>query len=273
MLQGKKLVITGVVTADSIAFATARRALDLGAEVLLTAPDRDRERAQEAATALGCDLRALDVNDPAGWEALAVEVGDRWGHLDGALHAVAFAPADALDGDFFAARTDSLTIAFHTSASSYAALAGLVGRLAPAAGGSVVGLDFDAAGAWPTYNWMGVMKAALEATSRYAARDLGPRRVRSNLIAAGPLATRAAGGIPGFPLLLQAWADRSPIHWDSTDPGPVADTACFLLSDLARAITGEIIHVDGGYHAMAGPLRASLNPADGADLSPVDSPA
>lgn len=255
MLQGKKLVITGVVTTDSIAFATARRALDLGASVLLTAPDRDLERAGSAAAELGCDLHPLDVNDPDAWTALESVVRSQWGTLDGALHAVAYAPPDALDGDFFAARRDSLTIAFHTSATSYAALGGLVARLAPAGGGSVVGLDFDAGSAWPTYNWMGVCKAALEATSRYVARDLGPQRVRSNLIAAGPLETRAARGIPGFSLLLDAWAGQAPIEWDSTDPGPVADTACFLLSDLARAITGEIIHVDGGFHAMATALR------------------
>jgi len=255
MLQGKKFVITGVVTTDSIAFATARSAIDLGAEVILTAPERDRERAEQAAIALRCDLHTLDVNDAEAWAALEVVVRDRWGLLDGALHAVAYAPQDALDGDFFAARRDSLTMAFHTSATSYAALAGLVARLAPPAGASVVGLDFDAAAAWPTYNWMGVCKAALEATSRYVARDLGPQRIRSNLIAAGPLETRAAGGIPGFSRLLEAWAAQSPIDWDSTDPAPVADAACFLLSDLARAITGEILHVDGGFHAMATALR------------------
>lgn len=255
MLQGKKLVITGVVTTDSIAFATARRALDLGASVLLTAPDRDLERAASAAAELGCDLHPLDVNDPDAWTALESVVRSQWGTLDGALHAVAYAPPDALDGDFFAAQRDSLTIAFHTSAASYAALGGLVARLAPAGGGSLVGLDFDAGSAWPTYNWMGVCKAALEATSRYVARDLGPQRVRSNLIAAGPLETRAARGIPGFSLLLDAWAGQSPLEWDPTDPGPVADAACVLLSDLARAITGEIIHVDGGFHAMATALR------------------
>ena len=255
MLQGKKFVITGVVTTDSIAFATARRALDLGAEVILTAPDRDRERAEHASGTLGCDLQTLDVNDPTAWAVLADVISDRWRGVDGALHAVAYAPPDALDGDFFAAKRESLTMAFHTSATSYATLAGLVARLAPAGGGSIVGLDFDAAVAWPTYNWMGVCKAALEATSRYVARDLGPQGIRSNLIAAGPLETRAALGIPGFSRLLEAWAGQSPIPWDSTDPGPVADTACFLLSDLARAITGEIIHVDGGFHAMATSLR------------------
>ena len=128
-------------------------------------------------------------------------------------------------------------------------------ELAPPSGGSIVGLDFDAAGAWPVYNWMGVCKAGLEAVNRYVARDLGPRRIRSNLIAAGPIHTRAAGGIPDFQRLTDAWDSTSPLPWDAKDSSPVADTACFLLSDLSRMISGEILHVDGGYHAMAAPLR------------------
>jgi len=254
MLEGKKLLITGVVTADSIAFATTQRALALGADVLLTAPPRDHERATGVAATLGCDLVALDVNEPQHWDALRATLRDRWAYLDGALHAVAYAPADALNGDFLAASRESLSLAFHTSTTSYATLARLVADLAPASGGSIVGLDFDAAGAWPTYNWMGVCKAGLEAASRYVARDLGCRGIRSNLIAAGPLETRAAGGIEGFDLLLEAWERRSPLAWDARDPSPVADAVCFLLSDLARAITGELLHVDGGYHAMASTL-------------------
>jgi len=251
MLKGKKLVVTGVVTTDSIAFATAQQALGFGAEVLLTAPPRDLERATAAAESLECDLVPLDVNQPDDWRLLDEEISGRWTQVDGALHAIAYAPADALNGSFFGASPDSLSLAFHTSAASYAALAELLARHAPNTGASIVGLDFDASVAWPTYNWMGVCKAALEATSRYVARDLGPAMIRSNLIAAGPLETRAAGGIAGFPLLLDAWERQSPLPWDAKDPGPVADTACFLFSDLARAITGEIIHVDGGFHAMA----------------------
>lgn len=257
MLEGKKLVVTGVVTTDSIAFATASRALDFGADVVLTAPPRDLERAHEAARKLDCDLLPLDVNAPDDWTALGADLRHRWTHVDGALHAIAYAPPDALNGDFFGASADGLSLAFHTSATSYATLADLVARLAPPTGASVVGLDFDASAAWPTYNWMGVCKAALEAASRYVARDLGPQGIRSNLIAAGPLETRAARGIEGFPLLLDAWEAQSPMVWDARDPGPVADTTCFLLSDLARAITGEIIHVDGGFHAMATTLVRS----------------
>jgi enoyl-[acyl-carrier protein] reductase I len=167
---------------------------------------------------------------------------------------VAFAPRDALAGDFVSAGPEAVQRAFATSTYSYASLAGLVRDLAPAEGGSVVGLDFDGGGAWPVYNWMGVCKTALQSVSRYVARDLGPRRIRSNLVAAGPLHTRAAGGIPDFDLLTGAWERRAPLSWNPRDAYPVADAVCFLLSDMGRAITGEILHVDGGYHAMAADL-------------------
>ncbi len=256
ILEGKTLLITGVVTADSIAFSVARRAMALGAHVVLTALDRDRDRAQEAATSLGIDqVLDLDVTRQEDFDRLERRLRVDVGHLDGALHAVAFAPRPALAGSFLAADESSVAQAFATSSYSYASLAGLLASLAPDRGAALVGLDFDAAGAWPVYNWMGVCKAALESINRYVARDLGPRGIRSNLVAAGPLHTRAANGIPDFDRLLSAWDARSPVRWDPTDNEPVADAVCFLLSDLARAITGEILHVDGGYHAMAAPLR------------------
>jgi len=257
VLTGKRLLITGVVTSDSIAFATAARAQELGAEVVLSALDRDRALCQQAARELPItpDVLALDVTRRDSFDALTVELRGRWDTLDGAVHAVAFAPRDALSGDFLAADPAGVSLAFQTSAVSLAGVARLLAGFAPAHGASLVGLDFDAAGAWPVYNWMGVCKAALEATSRYLARDLGPLGIRSNLVAAGPLHTRAAGGIPDFQRLLDAWENQAPISWDPADPAPVADAACFLLSDGARAITGEILHVDGGYHAMAAPLR------------------
>ena len=256
-LDAKKLLITGVVTTDSIAFATAAAALDLGAEIVLSALGRDRERAESAARELAqtVDVIEADLTDPAQLRELTAELGHRWGRLDGALHAVAFAPQHALTGDFLSVEMDAVARAFHASTHSYAALARVVAELATDRGGSIVGLDFDAAGAWPVYNWMGVCKAGLEAVSRYVARDLGPRRIRSNLVAAGPVHTRAAGGIPGFEQLTDAWDDGAPLDWDASDSAPVADAACFLLSDRARMITGEILHVDGGYHAMAAPLR------------------
>ncbi len=257
ILEGKRLLITGVVTTDSIAFSVADAALRRGAEVVLTAFDRDRERTLAAAEELdvAAEVLELDVTDESHFERLGAELSSRWGRLDGALHAVAFAPRPALAGEFLDADLGSVERAFATSTYSYAALARLLAGLAPAEGASLVGLDFDAAGAWPVYNWMGVCKSALESASRYVARDLGARNIRSNLIAAGPLHTRAANGIPEFERLTAAWAARSPMRWDPTDNQPVADTACFLLSDLARGITGEILHVDGGYHAMAADLR------------------
>lgn len=257
MLEGKRLLVTGVVTTDSIAYAVAATAQRFGAEVLLTGFERDHARTVEAAASLPepTEVLELDVTDPAHFECLGRDLRARWGRLDGALHAVAFAPRPALGGEFLEADRVSVERAFATSTFSYGQLARLLADLAPQQGASLVGLDFDAAGAWPVYNWMGVCKAALESVSRYVARDLGPRGIRSNLVAAGPLHTRAAGGIPEFERLTGAWDARSPMHWDPLDNQPVADATCFLLSDLARAITAEILHVDGGYHAMAANLR------------------
>jgi enoyl ACP reductase len=257
LLSGKHLLVTGVVTTDSIAYLMAQRSIELGAEVVLTSFDRDRGRTLEAASELPgtVEVLDLDVTDAQHFDRLGRELDERWDHLDGALHAVALAPRAALAGDFLDADLEAVQRAFATSTYSYAALSRLLARAAPDGGGSIVGLDFDAAGAWPVYNWMGVCKAALESVNRYVARDLGPRGIRSNLVAAGPLHTRAAGGIPEFERLTAAWAERSPMPWDPSDAGPVADTVCFLLSDLGRGVTGEIVHVDGGYHAMAAGLR------------------
>lgn len=257
MLTGRRILITGVVNTESIAFATAARAQQLGADVLLTALPRDLRSCQEASRELPrmAGVFPLDATRPEDYDALADELKTRWGGLDGALHAVAFAPRDALAGDFLRPQPDGLSLAFQTSAVSYAHLGRLVADLAPADGAALVGLDFDAAGAWPVYNWMGVCKAALESVNRYLARDLGPMGIRANLVAAGPLITRAASGIPDFERLLEAWETTAPLAWDATDAAPVADACCFLLSELGRAVTGEILHVDGGHHAMAGALR------------------
>jgi meromycolic acid enoyl-[acyl-carrier-protein] reductase len=258
MLSGKRLLVTGVVNDDSIAFATAERAQLAGAEVLVTAFPRNREQTETAAAELPFPAQVVDLDVTRAEDVARVRqhLAEEWGGLDGILHAVAFAPRDALAGDFLAADPAGVNLSFQTSAFSFATLGGLLKDLAPPEGGSLVGLDFDAAGAWPVYNWMGVVKAALESVNRYLARDLGPLGVRSNLVAAGPLHTRAAGGIPAFHKLTEAWETGSPMAWDPTDPAPVADAVCFLLSDMARAITGEILHVDGGYHAMSGSTRA-----------------
>jgi enoyl-[acyl-carrier protein] reductase I len=253
MLDGKRLLVTGVVTKDSIAFHVARRAQELGAEVALTGFGRAKRLTARAARTLPRpveDVLELDVNaeeDLAGLEAaLRAQGVDR---LDGVLHAIAFAPPDALGGRFLQTPAESATAAFRTSAYSLQALTRACLPLMED-GGSVVGMDFDAAVAWPLYDWMGVSKAALEAVARYLARDLGPRGVRVNLVAAGPLGTIAAKGIPGFDTLAGMWLRQAPLGWATDDPGPVADAVCFLLSDLSRAITGEILHVDGGVHAM-----------------------
>ena len=259
MLDGKRLLITGVLTRGSIAFEVARQAQDLGAQITLTGFGRGRRLTERAAKALPIppDVLELDVNNPDDLAAVATEIASRWGALDGLLHAIAFAPQDALGGGFLETPAQSAITAFETSAYSFKALAAaLAPQLAAAEnGGSVVGLDFDASVAWPVYDWMGVAKAALESVSRYLARDLGPRGIRVNLVSAGPIETIAAGGIPGFDELATLWRSGAPLGWDTRDPAPVAAAVCFLLSDYARAITGEIVHVDGGFHAMGAPLR------------------
>jgi len=251
ILEGKRLLVTGVVNRRSIAFAIAERAQAEGAEVLLTSFGRMMRMTERAAKRLDPvpDVLELDVNDDAHLAALREELGSRWGKLDGAVHAIAFAPADALGGDFLATPRESARTAFETSAFSYKALAEAVAPLM-SDGGGIVGLDFDATVAWPSYDWMGVSKAALESVNRYLARDLGPRGVRVNLVAAGPIGTAAASGISGFSELVKVWNEGAPLGWEVEDAVPVADAALFLLSDLSRAITGEIVHVDGGVHAI-----------------------
>jgi meromycolic acid enoyl-[acyl-carrier protein] reductase len=258
MLDGKRLLITGVVTRDSIAFEVARQAQEAGAEIVLTGFGRARRLTERAAAKLPepADVLELDVNNPDDLAAVAAELDGRWGQLDGILHAIAFAPSDALGGGFLDAPAASALTAFETSAVSLRALTVALLPLLERAeeGGSVVGLDFDATVAWPVYDWMGVAKAGLEAVARYLARDLGPRGVRVNLVSAGPIETLAAGGIPGFERLAASWDKSAPLGWDIRDPSSVAGTVCYLLSGLSRGVTGEIIHVDGGYHAMGAPL-------------------
>ena len=262
MLAGKKLLITGVITRDSIAWEVARQAQDAGAEVLLTGFGRAKRMTERAAAKLPqpVDVLELDVNSPEDLEALTHELRERWGRVDGVLHAIAFAPEDAIGGSFLDTPPESATTAFQTSAYSLKSLTTAVLPLMEQ-GGAVVGMDFDAQVAWPVYDWMGVSKAALEAVSRYLARDLGPRGVRVNLVSAGPLGTLAARGIPGFEQLASAWERQAPLGWDTEDAGPVAGAVCFLLSDHARAVTGEILHVDGGFHAMGTQLTESREEA------------
>jgi meromycolic acid enoyl-[acyl-carrier protein] reductase len=255
-LEGKRLLITGVLTKGSIAYTVAERAQEEGAQVLLTGFGRTRRMTERAAARLPDppDVLELDVNNPEDFDALVNELQSRWGGVDGALHAIAFAPGDALGGNFMSAPPESAEVAFRTSAYSFKALGGALAPLMED-GGALVGMDFDAAKAWPIYDWMGVAKAALESVNRYLARDLGEQGIRVNLVSAGPVETPAAQGIPGFETLAGLWEKQAPLGWNTSDPAPVADTVLFLLSDLARGITGEILHVDGGFHAMGAPLK------------------
>jgi meromycolic acid enoyl-[acyl-carrier-protein] reductase len=253
LLEGKRLLVTGVLTKGSIGFSVAERAQQEGAEIVLTGFGRTRRMTERAAKRLPSPppVLELDVNNPDDLSALASSLDDG---LDGVLHAIAFAPADALGGNFMSAPPESAELAFRTSAYSFKALASALAPLMSNKGGSFVGMDFDASVAWPVYDWMGVAKAALESVSRYLARDLGPSGIRVNLVSAGPIETPAAEGIPGFDGLAAMWGEQAPLGWDTSDPSAVADTVLFLLSDLSRRITGEIVHVDGGFHAMGAPL-------------------
>ena len=252
MLEGKKLLITGVINRESIAFEVARQAQEAGAEIVLTGFGRAKRMTERSAAKLPepPDVLELDVNKPEDLQALAADLRERWGRVDGVLHAIAFAPEDALGGRFMTTPPESAVTAFQTSAYSFKALAAALEDLYPEEGAAIVGMDFDAQVAWPVYDWMGVAKAALESVNRYLARDLGPRGVRVNLVSAGPLGTLAARGIPGFSDLATAWEKQAPLPWDIEDAAPVAEAINFLLSDGARGITAEILHVDGGFHAM-----------------------
>src|SRR6266508_6897029 len=259
MLEGKRLLITGVLTPQSIAFHVARVCQEEGAEVVLTSFGKAMGLTEKSARRLpqAPPVYELDANDPSHVERLCGEIEGQWGSLDGFLHAIAFAPPDALGGNFLDTPWESARTAFQTSAYSLKALAAGLLPIMKGSGGSLVSLDFDATVAWPVYDWMGVSKAALESITRYLARDLGPFGIRVNCVSAGPLRTMAAKGIPGFDVLARAWSRRSPMRWDTTDPEPVARAVAFLLSDWGAGITGEILHVDGGYHAMGSDLVAA----------------
>jgi len=248
LLQGKRVLVTGVLNNESIAFSIARVAQEQGAEVVLTSFGRIMSLTTRAARRLPeeAKLVELDVTNNDDLAGLADAVG---GRLDGVVHAIGFAPESCLGGGFLDAPWEDVAIAMQVSAYSLKSLAVAALPLMEG-GGSVVGLDFDNSKAWPVYDWMGVAKSAFESTARYLARDLGPKGIRVNLVAAGPLRTVAAKSIPGFELFEEPWSSRSPLGWDLKDPEPVAKSVCALLSDFFPATTGEIIHVDGGYHAM-----------------------
>jgi enoyl-[acyl-carrier protein] reductase I len=262
LLAGKRLVITGVLTDDSIAWHTARVAQEQGAEIVLTGFGRGLRLTRRVAERLPqpAEVYELDITDAGHMESLVAALDRAWGGVDGALHAIAFAPEDALGGRFLDTPAESASTAFTVSAFSFKTLAaGLLPLLRSAGGGSLVTLDFDNRQAWPAYDWMGVAKAALQAVTRYLARDLGRFGIRANAVSAGPLGTVAAKSIPEFRQFDEAWAARAPLRWDVTDPEPVARMVAVLLSDWMPMTTGEIVHVDGGFHAVA----AGRDPQEG----------
>ncbi len=251
LLEGKKIVITGVLTDASLAYGVARIAREEGAEIVLTGAGRALSLTQRTARKLGegIDVYELDVTVPEHGVAVRDALAEKWGHVDGVLHAIGFAPAACLGDDFLAATWDDVAVAMHVSTYS---LKALVDAFLPlmSEGGAFVGLDFDNQHAWPAYNWMGVAKSALQSVSRYLAKELGPKGIRSNLVAAGPIKTMAAKSIPGFALFEDSWDGRAPLGWDVTNSEPVARACVALLSDWFPATTGEIVHVDGGHHAV-----------------------
>jgi enoyl-[acyl-carrier protein] reductase I len=253
ILDGKRILITGVLTDASLGFAVAKLAQEQGAEIVLSGAGRGLSLTRRTARKLPVepDVIEIDVTNSEHLVAAADDLTARWGRLDGLLHAIGFAPETCLGGDIFRAEWEDVAVALQISTYSLKALVHAMRPLLVAAGGaSVVGLDFDARLAWPAYDWMGVAKAGLESLSRYLARDLGPDRVRVNLVAAGPIRTIAARSISGFSTFEDTWATRAPLGWDVTDGLPVAQACVALLSDWFPSTTGEIVHVDGGAHAL-----------------------
>ena len=253
LLEDKRLLITGILTDDSIAWHVARIAQEEGAEIVATGFGRGLRITERSVQRLPdpCPVLELDSNDPAQVASLVDDLTERWGRVDGALHAIAFAPDDALGGNFLTTPPESAQTAFMTSAFSYKTLAVSLLPLMEAGGGALVTLDFDNTQAWPAYDWMGVAKSALVSVTRYLARDLGSHRIRVNAVSAGPLSTVAAKSIPGFDAFDRVWKERAPLAWDGTNPDPVARMVCVLLSDWAPMTSGEVVHVDGGFHAVA----------------------
>lgn len=251
ILAGKNLVITGVLTDASLAYGVAEIAKAEGANIILTGAGRALSLTKRTARKIdpAIEVLELDVTVPEHVAEVRQAVGERWGRVDGVLHAIGFAPASCLGDDFFAAPWEDVATAMHISTYSLKTLADAFVPLMTE-GGSIVGLDFDNSQAWPAYNWMGVAKSALQSLSRYLAKELGSQQIRCNLVAAGPVRTMAAKSIPGFALFEDTWDGRSPLGWDVNDPTPVAKACVVLLSDWFPATTGEIIHVDGGYHAV-----------------------
>ncbi len=256
LLENHRILVTGVLTDDSLAFGIAQRALEEGAVVALSGAGRGLSLTARTARKLGDvgEVIALDVTQPDQVAQAAAEVEARFGRLDGLVHAIGYAPPSCLGQGMFAAPFEDVATAMQISTFSLASLVGsmrhLLARSEAPGGASVVALDFDGSRAYPMYDWMGVMKAGLESLGRYLAKEVGPERIRVNLLAAGPIRTMAAKSIPGFSIFEDTWAERAPLGWDVHDGSAVADAGVALLSPLLRATSGAVLHVDGGAHAM-----------------------
>jgi enoyl ACP reductase len=259
ILTNHRILITGVLTDDSLAFGIAQRSLQEGATVLLTGAGRGLSLTKRTARKLEeygdvGEVVELDVTDPAQIVAAVRAVDARFGRLDGLVHAIGYAPQSCLGAGMFVAPFDDVSTAMHISTYSLSALVGafrpLLKKSEALGGASVIALDFDGTRAYPMYDWMGVMKAGLESLGRYLAREVGTDAIRVNMLAAGPIRTMAAKSIPGFEIFEDTWAERAPLGWDVNDSSAVADAAVALLSPLLRATTASVIHVDGGAHAM-----------------------
>ncbi|TNC17178.1 enoyl-ACP reductase FabI [Georgenia sp. 311] len=251
LLDGKTLLVTGVLKDNSIAFHVARLAQEEGATVILTSFGRQLRLTQVTARRLPVEAPVveLDVTSSEDLSALAERVREHTDHLDGVVHSIGFAPQSVMGGNFLAGEWADVATAMEVSAFSLKSLAVATQPLLTR-GAGIVGLTFDASFAWPVYDWMGVAKAAFESTARYLARDLGPEGIRVNLVSAGPIRTTAATSIPGFEQMESVWAERAPLGWDVKDAEPTARAVVALCSDWFPATTAEIVHVDGGVHAM-----------------------
>jgi enoyl-[acyl-carrier protein] reductase I len=256
ILTNHRILITGVLTDDSLAFGIARRALQEGATIALTGAGRGTSLTRRTARKLGDvgEVIELDVTDPEQISAAVIEVESRFGRLDGLVHAIGYAPQSCLGNGMFVAPFEDVATAMQISTYSLSALVGafrpLLQKSEALGGASVIALDFDASRAYPLYDWMGVMKSGLESLGRYLAREVGPDKIRVNMLAAGPIRTVAAKSIPGFQVFEDTWAERAPLGWDVNDSSAIADTAVAMLSPLLRATTASVIHVDGGAHSM-----------------------
>jgi enoyl-[acyl-carrier protein] reductase I len=256
LLSDHRILVTGVLTDDSLAFGIAKRALEEGATVALSGFGRGTSITRRTAKKLGDvgEIIELDVMNADDVASAAKKLEERFGRLDGLVHAIGYAPQSCLGSGMFVAPFEDVATAMHASTYSLAALVGgfrhLLQKSTAVGGASVLALDFDGTRAYPMYDWMGVMKAALESLGRYLAREVGPDKIRVNMLAAGPIRTMAAKSIPGFSLFEDTWAERAPLGWDVHDASAVSDTGVALLSPLLRGTTASVIHVDGGAHAM-----------------------